>query len=348
MRPASPGSYRRRHGQLDPRDSRSHRLSGLREQHRADAGQGRPDQGPPSYSRSNLVLANVGNAVYSVYVFTPAPWPHLAAAHLLHPLLGADARLEPALRPAPQPRRAPCGPGRHPSRRSAMRTHDTSTSRPSSSGPARPASPPGTTSSGPAGRSSSSTARAGSATGGASSGTACACSPRPGRTASPGMPNPAPALVVPDQGRVRRLPRVVCRALRPSRAGRPRRVTSGGAPRRRLRRDRRRRARSSATTSSCAPGPSGARRGCPASPTSSTRRSGSCTRASTGGRPSCADGTGARRRRLPLRLRHRLRGSPRRTRRCCAARTPADPRRRSTRRCSRWSSPPCCSCSGTS
>ena len=38
----------------------------------------------------------------------------------------------------------------------------------------------------------------------------------------PGLPNPAPALVVPDQGRVRRLPRDVCRALRPAGAALPR------------------------------------------------------------------------------------------------------------------------------
>ena len=52
-----------------------------------------------SYSRGNLVLANVGNAVYSVYVFSLPFGPDLAAAHLLRAVVGADARVEPALRP---------------------------------------------------------------------------------------------------------------------------------------------------------------------------------------------------------------------------------------------------------
>ena len=39
--------------------------------------------------------------------------------------------------------------------------------------------------------------------------------------------------------------------------------------------------------------------------------------------------------------------SPRRIGRCCAARTPDRSPSPSTRRCSRWSSPPCSSCSGT-
>ena len=170
-----------------------------------------------------------------------------------------------------------------------MRT-DPSTSRPSSSGPARPASPPGTTSSGPAGRSSSSTARAGSATAGDSSGTACGCSPRRWADGLPGMPFPGAALVVPDQGRVRGLPGVVCRDLRPAPGAPASRGSTGDAPRRRLHRHTRRGARSTSTTSSSAPGPSGGHRTCPASPTSSTRRSGSCTRASTDDRRSCADG----------------------------------------------------------
>ena len=55
------------------------------------------------------------------------------------------------------------------------------------------------------------------------------------------------------------------------------------------------------------------------SPPTSTRRSCSCTRASTAGRRSCAR-PGAGGRRLALRLRHRLRGSPRPARRSCVGR----------------------------
>ena len=53
-----------------------------------------------SYSRGNLVLANVGNAVYSVYVFSLPAGPIWLLHTLLRLLLGPDARLEPALRPA--------------------------------------------------------------------------------------------------------------------------------------------------------------------------------------------------------------------------------------------------------
>ena len=49
-----------------------------------------------SYSRSNLVLANVGNAVYSVYVFNLPPGPIWMLHTFYVVLVGADAHLEPA------------------------------------------------------------------------------------------------------------------------------------------------------------------------------------------------------------------------------------------------------------
>ena len=188
---------------------------------------------------------------------------------------------------------------------------------------------------------------AGSATGGGTSGTPCACSPRPGRTACPGCPTPDRA------GRSRprtsspttwsRMPppshlpvRLATRVDRRSRAaatGSPS-TTAGHAHR-------------VPTTSSSAPAPSVGHRTCPASPTSSTRRSGSCTRASTGEPPSWPTGRcSSSAPRTPAATSPTR--SPRRTRRCCAGRTPGRSRSRSPRRCSRWSSRPCSSCSGTS
>ncbi len=106
---------------------------------------------------------------------------------------------------------------------------------------------------------------------------------RPARAAVPGRP-----AVVPRQGRGRRLPPVVCRPLRPARS--PRRAR--GAARSRAGGDgfvvTTDRGSITCATSSSRPGPSGGRRTCPPSPPTSTRRSSSCTRASTAGRASCA------------------------------------------------------------
>ena len=118
-----------------------------------------------------------------------------------------------------------------------------------------------------------------------SAGTRCACSRPPASTAWPGCV-PAPALVVPDQGRDGRLPRGLRGALRlPVRNGV--RVDAAHA--------------GQATGSSSTAGerrfeaehvvvamaPTG-RRASRRSPPSSTRASCSCTRASTATRPSCA------------------------------------------------------------
>ena len=69
----------------------------------------RPHQGPPSYSRGNLVLANVGNAVYSVYVFTLPAGP----IWLLHTfyILSSALMLIWSLRYGrrPSPAEDPCG-----------------------------------------------------------------------------------------------------------------------------------------------------------------------------------------------------------------------------------------------
>src|SRR5262245_13049918 len=53
-----------------------------------------------SYSLGNIALANLGNAVHSVYVYSLPPGADLAAAHVLPGQLRADARLVPALRAA--------------------------------------------------------------------------------------------------------------------------------------------------------------------------------------------------------------------------------------------------------
>ena len=50
-----------------------------------------------SYSLGNIALANLGNAVHSIYVYQPAAGADLAAAHVLPGQHGADARLVPAL-----------------------------------------------------------------------------------------------------------------------------------------------------------------------------------------------------------------------------------------------------------
>jgi hypothetical protein len=57
-----------------------------------------------SYSRGNLVLANVGNAVHSVYVFQLPPGP-IWVLHLLRRHIGIDALLAPALRQRHLPNR---------------------------------------------------------------------------------------------------------------------------------------------------------------------------------------------------------------------------------------------------
>ena len=51
-----------------------------------------------SYSRGNLVLANVGNAVHSIYVLKPAARPDLGPTRLLCRHIGTDAHLASALR----------------------------------------------------------------------------------------------------------------------------------------------------------------------------------------------------------------------------------------------------------
>ena len=108
--------------------------------------------------------------------------------------------------------------------------------------------------------------------------------------ALPGMDVPGAALVVPDQGRDGRLPRGLPGAVRP--AG-PRRgagaarsaarasATSSPAPTGR---------RTPATTWWSRPGPSAGRRTCRRSRASWTRRSASCTPATTSGRRSCKPG----------------------------------------------------------
>ncbi len=53
-----------------------------------------------SYSPGHLVLANVGNAVHSIYVFAMPVGPIWALHGFLHRVLGADAAL--VLRPAPE------------------------------------------------------------------------------------------------------------------------------------------------------------------------------------------------------------------------------------------------------
>src|SRR5436189_6008511 len=69
-------AYRRwTHGQLRSSGRRIRGDDRVRAEHAADAGQGRPHQDLASYSRSNLVLANVGNAFYSLYVFHLPPGP---------------------------------------------------------------------------------------------------------------------------------------------------------------------------------------------------------------------------------------------------------------------------------
>ena len=159
-----------------------------------------------------------------------------------------------------------------------------STSRPSSSAPARPAWRPATTCSGAAARSSSSTPPPASATTGDSSGTRCGSTPRqvrrPARAAVPRRP-----VVLPRQGRGGRLPRAVRRALRPPGAPRasastalvPRpaaaTITPTGAD------------RSPATTSWSRPARSAGRRASPTSPATSTPASSSCTPVSTAARP---------------------------------------------------------------
>jgi hypothetical protein len=60
-----------------------------------------------SYSRGNLVLANAGNAVHSLYVFQLPPGP-IWALHSFNVVSGTDALLAPALRPQLVP------PRRHP------------------------------------------------------------------------------------------------------------------------------------------------------------------------------------------------------------------------------------------
>jgi hypothetical protein len=52
-----------------------------------------------SYSFGNIALANVGNAVHSVYVVHLPPGPIWFLAHALHGQLGADALLVPVLSP---------------------------------------------------------------------------------------------------------------------------------------------------------------------------------------------------------------------------------------------------------
>ena len=61
-----------------------------------------------SYSFGNIALANVGNAVHSIYVFHLPPGPIWVPAHVLRGQLGADVLLVPALSPRP-PRTPPRG-----------------------------------------------------------------------------------------------------------------------------------------------------------------------------------------------------------------------------------------------
>ena len=53
-----------------------------------------------SYSLGNLVIANVGNGVHSIYVVQPAGRADLVPARLLRRLDRRDARLAPAVRRA--------------------------------------------------------------------------------------------------------------------------------------------------------------------------------------------------------------------------------------------------------
>ena len=72
-----------------------------------------------SYSRSNLVLANAGNLVYSLYVFHLPPGP----IWLLHTFYAATSalmlfwslRYGRVAHPAPAPRSTPCAPTPAPS-----------------------------------------------------------------------------------------------------------------------------------------------------------------------------------------------------------------------------------------
>ena len=175
-----------------------------------------------SYSRGNLVLANLGNAVYSVYVFTLPPGP----IWLLHTfyIFTSALMLIWSLRYGrrPSPAEDPAATSRQSSRSSPCAL---STSRPSTS----------------------ETVIVGAGQAGLATGYHLQRAGRPFvildgesrvgdgwrnqwdtlRLFSPGLGGPAsrataprPSLVVPDQGRVRRLPRVVCRPLRPAGAAR--------------------------------------------------------------------------------------------------------------------------------
>ena len=97
----------------------------------------------------------------------------------------------------------------------------------------------------------------------------------------PGLPFPAPPWSLPRQGGGRRLPRELRAALRPAGADEHPRPAARAARRRRLHREPGARTPSPATTWSSRPAPSAARRTSRTSPATSTRRSCSCTRAST-------------------------------------------------------------------
>ena len=53
-----------------------------------------------SYSLGNLVLANVGNAVHSIYVFSLPPGTDLVPARVLRGVHRADAGVAPSVRPS--------------------------------------------------------------------------------------------------------------------------------------------------------------------------------------------------------------------------------------------------------
>ena len=106
----------------------------------------------------------------------------------------------------------------------------------------------------------------------------------------PGLPFPAAQLALPAEGRGRRLPGAVRAALRPSGADQHPGGPARGAAGRRVPRDRRRRGdqlrQRRGGHRHLRPDAERAR----SSPPNSTRRSGSCTPASTGGRPSSSPG----------------------------------------------------------